>query len=98
MKTIDDKDIDIVYNLDKENTLITFGLIWKAADDLIVYIIKPGRLDCKITKRTISSGIAKIFDPLGLLKPSFFFAQKKKKIMQDTWSAKIEWDQHLNIF
>ena len=57
---------------------------------MFIYEIKRISLTNSIIKRTILSDIAKIFDPLGLLGPIILFA---KKIMQEIWKRKIEWDE-----
>ncbi|XP_036146761.1 uncharacterized protein LOC118646920 [Monomorium pharaonis] len=45
-----------------------------------------------ITKRTVLSTIAKIFDPLGLLAPIIITA---KIFIQELWSIKLSWDDTL---
>lgn len=44
----------------------------------------------RITKQTVISEIAKIFDPLGILGPIILHA---KKLIQDLWRSKIDWDE-----
>ena len=90
LKNIPKEDIDKNYNLDRDQTLKTLGLSWNTVDDTIVYSIKHMSSHLKLTKRSILSEIAKIFDPLGLLGPIVLYA---KKIMQDLWRAKIDWDE-----
>ena len=48
----------------------------------------------KLTKRKILSETAKLFDPLDLLGPIIFLA---KKIMQETWNEKIDWDESVSM-
>ena len=43
-----------------------------------------------ITKRSILSYTAKLFDPLGLTLPVFV---KAKILMRDLWKAKVDWDE-----
>lgn len=43
----------------------------------------------KITKRTVLSKIAQIFDPLGLLSPTIISA---KLLMQNIWRQNLDWD------
>lgn len=74
---------------DKENTKM-LGLYWSCQSDVLMYKIKE-LLPCKtITKRSILSDIAQIFDPLGLLSPSVV---KAKLILQKLWSLKLSWDE-----
>ncbi|XP_060845770.1 uncharacterized protein LOC132925386 [Rhopalosiphum padi] len=52
----------------------------------------PNNFKMILTKRGVLSMIARIFDPLGLLAPSIFYA---KAIMQRVWLAHIGWDDQL---
>ncbi|CAL1678858.1 unnamed protein product [Lasius platythorax] len=46
----------------------------------------------RVTKRTLLSEVASLFDPLGLLGPLTVVA---KIILQETWQAQIGWDESL---
>lgn len=46
-----------------------------------------------LTKRQLFSEVAKMLDPLGLLAPNTILA---KRLMQQTWAAKIGWDELLS--
>nr|XP_033322446.1 uncharacterized protein LOC117218272 [Megalopta genalis] len=72
-----------------DKTLKTLGVAWNFPQDSIVYSVHPITIDARITKRTILSTIAKIFDPLGLLGPAIITA---KLIMQRLWQLKLDWD------
>lgn len=78
--------------LDKDNTLKTLGVTWHAYSDKLCYTTRSINHAEKITKRMIFSEIAKIFDPLGILGPSVLYA---KKLMQDLWRCKLEWDESI---
>lgn len=95
LKDIGPEDIDRNYNLDKDFTLKTLGISWNASRDVLLYTIKHLPITVKFTKRIILSAIAKIFDPIGLLGPVIFYV---KKLMQDIWSAKIEWDESVPLY
>ncbi|XP_076388980.1 uncharacterized protein LOC143264668 [Megachile rotundata] len=69
----------------------TLGLSWDARNDTIRYSVEVS-LNQKITKRTILSTIAKIFDPLGLVGPVTILA---KILMQRLWQLKVDWDESL---
>lgn len=67
----------------------TLGMMWSHAKDSFVYSI-ANTPHPTITKRTILSDIAKIFDPLGLVSPSVMIP---KRIIQQLWLHKLGWDQ-----
>ncbi|XP_076375571.1 uncharacterized protein LOC143258910 [Megalopta genalis] len=73
-----------------DKTLKTLGVAWNSLEDSIVYSVTPIAVDTRVTKRTILSNIAKIFDPLGLLGPVIITA---KLIMQKLWQIKLDWDK-----
>ena len=77
LKNISKSDLDVNYDLDREQTLKTLGISWNSNNDSFVYTVKhlPVNND-KLTRRIILSHIAKIFDPLGLLGPIILFAKK----------------------
>ena len=77
-------------SLDKDQHVKALGIMWDAKSDCIIYTTKQINLQTTISKRTILSEIAKIFDPLGLLGPIILYA---KKIMQKLWQLKLEWDE-----
>lgn len=72
-----------------DNIIKTLGVQWDARLDKLLYkvnIDKPKTM----TKRTILSQIAKLYDPLGLLGPVVL---KAKVIMQSLWALKLSWDE-----
>ncbi|CAK9831432.1 hypothetical protein ANTRET_LOCUS8425 [Anthophora retusa] len=72
-------------------TMKTLGISWDARKDLMLYTVEPPSVT-KVTKRTVLSSIAKIFDPLGLLGPVTIIA---KIFMQRLWQLKVDWDESL---
>ena len=50
--------------------------------------------DMKYTKRNFLRKIATLFDPLGLLAP---FTIRAKILLQEKWTAGLEWDGEMNI-
>jgi hypothetical protein len=74
-----------------ENTK-TLGLYWNSTTDTVKYEIKLQNISKKITKRTILSLTAQIFDPLGLVSP---IIMKAKIIIQKLWSLKLGWDESI---
>lgn len=69
-------------------SLKILGLLWLPKSD--TFSFKTTSLDCRCTKRSILSDIARIFDPLGFLSPVVFMA---KYLMQLLWSAGLHWDE-----
>lgn len=67
----------------------TLGLLWDPSNDKLKYRVNFSDTR-KITKRTILSLIAQIFDPLGLVGPAIIQA---KIIMQRLWSLQLDWDE-----
>lgn len=64
------------------------GLHWNHQDDTFHYVVQAVVLIP--TKRSMLSLIARIFDPLGLLAPTIFFA---KQILQRVWKLGVSWDE-----
>ncbi|XP_076298325.1 uncharacterized protein LOC143217670 [Lasioglossum baleicum] len=79
--------------LGDESTMKTLGVSWDARHDAIRYSVQPSATT-EITKRTILSTIAKIYDPLGLLGPITIVA---KILMQQLWTLKITWDESVPV-
>ena len=75
--------------LDPTETIKTLGLHWDSQTDSIVYTVNLSSEDEKITKRSILSQTAKLFDPLGLLGPVVVSA---KVMIQSLWKSKLGWD------
>ncbi|XP_077255647.1 uncharacterized protein LOC143893807 [Temnothorax americanus] len=78
--------------LDKDNPLNTLGMMWRTHDDVLGYSVRSINLADKITKRTMYSEIAKIYDPLGILGPVILYA---KRLMQILWQCKVDWDESI---
>lgn len=87
-----DKQADSLTIKIEENTIIqTLGLSWRPSSDSFHFITEMSSITT-ITKRTVLSTIAKLFDPLGLISPVII---KAKILMQELWSIKLEWDDPL---
>ncbi|XP_057335449.1 uncharacterized protein LOC130674197 [Microplitis mediator] len=99
-------DSEVLKDIAKENinphlqlgdtTLKTLGVCWESKTDSIMYTVNAITItnQTKITKRTILSEVAKIFDPLGLLAPVIIIA---KILLQRLWSEKLDWDESLPL-
>ncbi|CAI6357820.1 unnamed protein product [Macrosiphum euphorbiae] len=83
-----------LYSLNMETEAIkTLGLYWDSNSDSFIYKVSLPIPEHKITKRSILSNIARLFDPLGLLGPVIVIA---KILMQQLWKLKINWDDELS--
>ncbi|XP_062538586.1 uncharacterized protein LOC134206864 [Armigeres subalbatus] len=69
----------------------TLGVSWNPKEDCFTFVVAEcsGKND-QLTKRSILSQIARIFDPLGFVGPAITTA---KLIMRELWSMNLEWDQ-----
>ncbi|XP_033363073.1 uncharacterized protein LOC117241211 [Bombus vosnesenskii] len=92
LRGLPEKDINDKLLLGESQTFKTLGVVWNSFDDSILYSVKINNADSRVTKRTISSEIAKIYDPLGLLAPVIVRA---KMLLQRLWMLKIDWDESL---
>ncbi|XP_058445830.1 uncharacterized protein LOC131426993 [Malaya genurostris] len=74
------------------NTVMkTLGISWNPKEDTFTFIVAECRdPKAQLTKRSILSQIARIFDPLGFVGPVITAA---KLIMRELWGADLEWDQ-----
>ncbi|XP_050538460.1 uncharacterized protein LOC126903928 [Daktulosphaira vitifoliae] len=66
------------------------GMRWLPSNDEFKYDIILG--ERVMTKRSLLSTIARLFDPLGLVAPVIFYA---KSIMQEVWKYDLQWDSSL---
>ncbi|XP_067214205.1 uncharacterized protein [Linepithema humile] len=89
---LDESAVNSNLIIDKNNYLKTLGISWHARDDTLRYSVHPINYTERITKRSILSDIAKIFDPLGILGPIILYA---KKLMQELWQCKLNWDESI---
>ena len=75
---------------DQENRK-ALGVAWNTRSDTLGFPEAPQPdMSKKVTKRTIASGAARIFDPLGLISP---FLLPAKVILQKCWKLKQGWDE-----
>uniref|UniRef100_A0AC35F168 Reverse transcriptase/retrotransposon-derived protein RNase H-like domain-containing protein n=1 Tax=Panagrolaimus sp. PS1159 TaxID=55785 RepID=A0AC35F168_9BILA len=69
------------------------GVKWKPKEDVIFVNIPHAKTVKKVTKRTVLSFIASIFDPLGIVAPVVFAG---KVFLHSLWAAQHKWDTPLN--
>lgn len=86
-----DRVSDVINFDDKEGGMIkVLGLRWEPVKDVFGFDVHP--VTKVVTKRSVLSTIATIFDPIGFLAPVIFHA---KHIMQLIWKAELGWDDPL---
>ncbi|XP_077278664.1 uncharacterized protein LOC143906437 [Temnothorax americanus] len=89
----DSSMINSTRTLDKEGMCKTLGIQWNPKDDVLLYRIQINAdTNQRVTKRTILSCVAQIFDPLGLLGPVIILA---KMLIQRLWTLQLGWDESL---
>ena len=74
------------------SSMKTLGVLWKANEDVFTFEVKPPPASEETTKRNVLSAIARLYDPLQLLAP---FTIRAKILLQETWAAGLNWDDHL---
>ncbi|XP_060536764.1 uncharacterized protein LOC132708412 [Cylas formicarius] len=70
----------------------TLGVIWDPISDTLCYAFNLSIKADLITKRSILSGVAQLFDPLGLINPCVV---KAKLILQQLWQIQADWDSEV---
>ncbi|XP_044578920.1 uncharacterized protein LOC123261391 [Cotesia glomerata] len=90
LDNFDQRTLDLDCAINDDPISKTLGIAWNSLTDEFIYTVKPIDSSRKITKRTILSDIAKIFDPIGILGPIVLAA---KTIIQECWKLKVHWDE-----
>ena len=67
----------------------TLGIEWNIASDRLSLNVSSSPVTRRMTKRSIVSDVAKVFDALGLFSPA---TVKMKILLQRLWEAKLNWD------
>ncbi|XP_012174900.2 uncharacterized protein LOC105666924 [Bombus terrestris] len=94
LKGLSEQDKCRKLQLGDSQTLKTLGVFWDSQVDAILYAVDVLAKLPRVTKRSISSVIARIYYPLGLLAPVIIRA---KIISQRVWLLKIDWDESLPV-
>ncbi|GFQ97388.1 integrase catalytic domain-containing protein [Trichonephila clavata] len=87
------QDKDLSYSSSTETK--TLGLLWKPHPDSFAFKISPMTSNCDsliVTKKSVISTIARIFDPLGLIGPVI---TRAKIFLQSLWQLKLDWNDLL---
>ncbi|XP_035232213.1 uncharacterized protein LOC118204004 [Stegodyphus dumicola] len=75
----------------QESVVKTLGMLWKPKDDHLIFKTAVNNQN-SFTKRQVLSEIAKLFDPLGLIRP---VVTRAKIFMQRLWLLKLDWNEEL---
>ena len=70
----------------------TLGVWWLANEDIFTFREHVQDSNMLYTKRNFLKKIATLFDPIGFLAP---FIIRAKMLLQDMWTAGLEWDDEL---
>lgn len=91
LKDIPYSDREVNLDFDESKSIKTLGLFWMPQADH--FCVKANIDHCQvITKRSVTSELAKLFDPLGLLAP---IVVKAKMFIQQLWQLALGWDEPL---
>lgn len=83
-----DENVSLTRGLEHDGTFYILGLEWQPnPGDVFRFQIHEITKD--VTKRTILSAIARMFDPLGFFSPVTLFL---KIILKQMWQQRLEWD------
>lgn len=86
-----DQEVDLDFNSNNTNTIKTLGLLWLPKTDQFCVKVKINQRQTA-SKRSATSDLARLFDPLGLLAPVVVQA---KMFIQQLWQLKLDWDDPL---
>ena len=81
-------------SLVRDSNIKTLGIQLNPREYFIFYLINLLDFPKQVTKRSILSQVAKLFDPLGLLGPVVI---KAKIIIQLLWKAGVSWDSSVPL-
>lgn len=76
-----------------EDVHSVLGVVWSPRNDKIQFNIKEPTTFKLLTKRVITSEVAKLFDPTGLLAP---YVVTGKILIRELWLSKFGWDDRVH--
>ncbi|XP_055307436.1 uncharacterized protein LOC129571645, partial [Sitodiplosis mosellana] len=74
----------------EENSVLGVG--WDAMLDKLQFFVDENAWAERVTKRTVTSDVARLYDPLGLLTPVI---TRGKIFIRELWIANLDWDDKL---
>lgn len=90
---VEHRDNATSFLLNQDPSFHALGILWQPSSDCLRFQIDSLSEISQITKRTVFSEIARIFDPLGWLA---LVIVKTKMFMQSPWALKVGWDDTLS--
>lgn len=81
-----------IFELDQPNTVKALGLEWNTVDDCFSFKINFDNTKIVVTKRSLLSDAAKLYDPLGWLAPTTVIAKIE---FQNLWLLGMDWNDCL---
>ncbi|XP_072400874.1 uncharacterized protein [Diabrotica undecimpunctata] len=88
----DTSDEFSILELGESDRLKTLGIQWISNTDVLTYNVSTSSNKQPITKRSLLSNIAKIYDLLGLISPCIILV---KILIQQLWLLDLDWDDEL---
>ncbi|XP_050056095.1 uncharacterized protein LOC126549771 [Aphis gossypii] len=89
---VEDRALDSIIEAKDVHSVKVLGLHWDTNVDAFGYHTSPE--NPVVTKRSILSTIARLYDPIGVLGPTIFWA---KCVLQELWIQKLNWDEPPSI-
>lgn len=87
------KAFENIWDIPSQDSCKALGLRWHPGADVFGYKVQVDLDKVPVTKRSIMSIIASLYDPLGLLAPTVV---KAKILLQSIWRLGINWDEVVN--
>ena len=88
------RETQVPLKIDVDDVIKALGLRWNPGLDEFNFKVQLPVSTPIITKRTLLSEMAKVFDPLGFLAPAVIRA---KILFQQLWKLEIGWDESLPV-
>ncbi|XP_018301858.1 uncharacterized protein [Mycetomoellerius zeteki] len=90
--SVHDQEVSAILSVGDPATHYALGVQWNRLSDSFMFSAPSPPRTFAITKRSVLSFIARIFDPLGWLAPIIISA---KIFMQELWAIRLDWDCEL---
>lgn len=97
LKNIPDAHKEKLVRFHQSDVIKTLGLIWNPTIDCFEFGFNSEKFktpEATVTRRSVLSDLARLFDPLGLLSPAIMLG---KLFVQDLWKTNFSWDDELPL-